>query len=109
MPSSYGLGLFKVCKSCGAEWLGPDCFCPECGQDTTQPAKKRWLPGHPGKCQLCGEWLIPGEGNTFIDGRMRTTGQWTIMCSDCHTSVGVGLGLGKGQKYDAFTLYKLEG
>ena len=65
---------------------------------------KRWGAKTPEKCDGCGETL---EG-VFIDGKT-IFGPWAIMCENCHTTHGVGLGLGKGQKYDLKTLEKIAG
>ena len=44
----------------------------------------------------------------FVDGRT-DQGPWALMCPVCFEIFGVGLGLGKGQKYDAKTREKIEG
>ena len=44
----------------------------------------------------------------FVDGATEA-GSWAIMCPTHFGRFGVGLGLGKGQKYDAATLEKLDG
>ncbi len=36
--------------------------------------------------------------DTFVDGVIRS-GQWAIMCPECHKIFGMGLGTGRGQKY----------
>jgi len=36
-------------------------------------------------------------------------GPWAFMCEDCFQDLGVGLGTGRGQKYDVKTLKKIEG
>jgi len=36
--------------------------------------------------------------DVFIDGATRN-GQWAYMCLECHKIHGVGLGIGRGQKY----------
>lgn len=48
----------------------------------------------PTHCELCGQKLNP----CFVDGRT-TRGPWANMCLPCHDRYGVGLGVGKGQKY----------
>jgi len=35
----------------------------------------------------------------WVDGRT-TLGPWGNLCERCHGEFGVGLGIGKGQKYD---------
>lgn len=64
----------------------------------------KWSSPVPEYCQLCGFTL----SEFFIDGKTKY-GPWGIMCQDCHEEHGVGLGTGKGQRYDARTLEKLEG
>ena len=63
----------------------------------------KWL-GTLDGCQICGMEV----GDTFVDGRT-VHGPWAIMCEVCHKTHGVGLGTGKGQKYDTKTKEKLEG
>ena len=58
----------------------------------------------PKTCDSCGGPL----SLAFVDGRT-TQGSWAKMCLDCFSLFGVGLGTGKGQKYDAKTGVKLEG
>jgi hypothetical protein len=41
-------------------------------------------------------------GNIMIDGKTRQ-GPWGNLCERCHTVFGVGLGLGRGQKYEKQT------
>lgn len=65
---------------------------------------KKWLGSKPDTCNICSQ---PFK-NVFIDGRTRM-GPWGLLCSGCHRTIGVGLGLGKGQLYDLKTLKKLEG
>lgn len=61
--------------------------------------EKRWLGPHPKACEVCGASL---EGRGFVDGATRM-GPWAIMCVFCHAQeeVGVGIGPGLGQLYDA--------
>ena len=66
--------------------------------------QKYWVSPVPTHCQVCGMILE----NHFIDGRT-FVGYWTIMCLECHSKDGVGLGLGKGQKYEIKTLKRVEG
>lgn len=56
---------------------------------------KRWIGSVPANCDICHEPI----SKTFIDGRT-VYGPWAYMCSVCHSQVGVGLGTGKGQKYE---------
>lgn len=55
-------------------------------------------------CDICGALLA----TVRIDGRTRF-GPWADMCVGCHARVGVGLGTGKGQKFDVETGEKLAG
>lgn len=67
---------------------------------------KRWVGPAPTNCDICHESI----DKTFIDGRT-VYGPWANMCSACHSQVGVGLGTGKGQKYerDGEAWIKVEG
>ena len=69
---------------------------------------KRWVGSKPVHCDLCHNPF--GFKNTmeFIDGRT-VWGPWAIMCSVCHNDQRIGLGPGKGQKYNYETLEKMEG
>jgi hypothetical protein len=48
----------------------------------------------PDKCDVCHKEL----NKRFVDGRT-IRGYWAYMCSECHTNVGIGLGIGKGQVF----------
>lgn len=65
---------------------------------------RKWGGEVPVKCDGCGD-ILKG---TFVDGRT-IFGPWAIMCENCHTTHGVGLGIGKGQKYDLITLERIAG
>lgn len=65
----------------------------------------KWL-GEVGRCQNCGDELKVFPN--FIDGRTKF-GPWALLCPPCHAEIGVGIGLGKGQRYDFSTLEKVEG
>jgi hypothetical protein len=65
---------------------------------------KKWMSKKPEHCDLCNYAF----GKTFVDGKTMQ-GPWGILCSTCHEAYGVGLGVGRGQKYDLETLEKLEG
>jgi hypothetical protein len=56
--------------------------------------KLKWQSKVPGECDLCENKIK----KTFIDGRTYG-GQWGYMCARCHAMQGVGLGTGRGQKY----------
>lgn len=47
------------------------------------------------KCDLC-EIAI---NDCFIDGKTKA-GPWACMCRECHVENGVGLGVGRGQRYN---------
>lgn len=70
--------------------------------------KKRWFGDVPAACELCKK---PMTGNVFFDAvvRVHTRNLWALVCETCHRHFGVGLGTGKGQKYDLTTMAKLEG
>ena len=53
-----------------------------------------WLGSDPEMCDICGEPII----DEFVDGRTRQ-GPWGMLCPSCHEIQGVGLGVGRGQKY----------
>ena len=60
-------------------------------------------------CDICEEsldWV--GNKRWFVDGRTKR-GPWALMCPRCFEMDGVGLGTGKGQKYDFETKEKIEG
>lgn len=68
-------------------------------------------------CDLCGVNVSEypdGEprqdylANQLIDGKTRR-GSWAWMCKSCHALFGVGLGTGRGQKYNTLTGKKIEG
>jgi hypothetical protein len=58
----------------------------------------------PAVCDLCEHAITI----VFVDGQT-VRGYWAIMCSACYEKHGVGLGTGKGQKYDANTGAKIVG
>lgn len=61
---------------------------------TTTKKPKVWGGPKPVECNICKDKII----DRFVDGRT-TVGVWAIMCSACHTFIGVGLGPGLGQLY----------
>ena len=67
----------------------------------------RWLSRKPEKCDLCKTPLRPPE-KFFYDFRTQM-GPWGCGCEECFDQYGVGLGTGKGQKYDLKTLEKVAG
>lgn len=56
--------------------------------------KNKWYGVTPKQCDVCSGKLT----TAFVDGRTKT-GFWAIMCLPCHKEFGVGLGVGKGQRY----------
>ena len=56
---------------------------------------KKWLGPVPTRCDVCCTQI----DDVFIDGRT-IYGPWANMCCACHSKIGVGLGTGKGQKYE---------
>ena len=56
---------------------------------------KRWRGSAPVRCDLCRGDLR----GVFIDGDTKQ-GLWAMMCASCHALYGVGLGLGRGQRYE---------
>lgn len=53
-----------------------------------------WTGKPPAKCDVYGTPIT----DTFIDGATRM-GPWANMHPDTHADVGLGLGTGRGQKY----------
>ena len=51
--------------------------------------------GAPVSCSFC----KIKEPDCFVDGRVAMSTAWAIMCLECFKVHGVGLGVGKGQKY----------
>ena len=47
-----------------------------------------------GRCDLCGKVNLP----ELVDGATRM-GPWANMCEPCFRKAGVGLGMGRGQRY----------
>jgi len=64
----------------------------------------KWRGSKPEKCDLCGKPLA----QQFVAGKT-VRGPWGIMCAVCHFRFGMGLGLGRGQRYDLTTLEKIDG
>jgi len=62
------------------------------------PKKRYWMGDAPTQCDLN---LHHSHAITtaFVDGKTKM-GPWGNMCLTCHRRVGVGLGTGKGQKYE---------
>lgn len=51
----------------------------------------------PGECGLCGRDLM--TRSLFVDGKLKESAGWSIMCPECFTENGEGLEWGKGQLY----------
>jgi len=68
--------------------------------------EKKWRGTWPTICNLCDISLK--DQKYFVDG-ITKYGTWALMCPQCHMFEGVGLGLGRGQRYDSRTLLKMEG
>jgi len=64
----------------------------------------KWMNPAPTKCNICGR----APQGRFVDGKT-CMGPWALMCETCHEAFGVGIGTGKGQKYDTRTLEKIDG
>jgi hypothetical protein len=55
----------------------------------------RWLSPREA-CDLC---HIDISDKPFVDGKL-VGGPWALMCEACHRQFGIGLGTGRGQRYD---------
>lgn len=51
----------------------------------------------PEQCEVCDGSLEDG----FVDGKMKISGRWAIMCLGCFMVYGVGLGVDHGQEYNS--------
>jgi hypothetical protein len=75
-------------------------------QKLKAPVVKHLSP--PDFCDICKREIV----YVFIDGKT-IHGPWANMCLRCYELIGVGLGTGKGQKYqlhgDGKTWTKVEG
>lgn len=59
------------------------------------PKPKYWVGSKITNCDLCKAELT----DTFYDAQVYRAG-WAILCPKCFSEVGVGLGEGKGQKFE---------
>ena len=48
------------------------------------------------KCEICGKEITGGR---LYDAKTKY-GCWATMCNDCYIRNGVGVGTGKGQRYE---------
>jgi predicted RNA-binding Zn-ribbon protein involved in translation (DUF1610 family) len=64
-----------------------------------------WMGPKPVECDFCNKKI---ESGYFVDGAT-DMGPWGIMCSHCFPLHGMGIGQGRGQKYDAKSGRKLMG
>lgn len=55
---------------------------------------KKWFGTPPTKCDICHKDIK----TEFVDGKTQM-GPWGILCKGCHFMYGIGLGVGRGQKY----------
>lgn len=72
-------------------------------------AVRRWLGNKPVNCDFCGKKFDAKDDKHFYDFQNSLDGRWGLGCKKCFDRYGVGLGTGKGQKYDLKTLIKKEG
>ena len=63
----------------------------------------KWTGSH-NQCDIC----HASFKKWFVDGKTKM-GPWGLMCEKCFRLHGIGLGLGRGQQYDAVTLEKIKG
>lgn len=66
---------------------------------------KRWH-GNTDKCDICNKSLK--NEKHFINGRT-VQGFWCLMCRDCHSCFGTGIGMGRGQIYSTKDNVKVAG
>lgn len=71
--------------------------------EVIQEETKKWMGRKPTNCDICHN----GITDWWVDGKTKF-GPWANMCSQCFGKHGIGMGLGKGQKYNANTLEKIE-
>jgi len=62
---------------------------------TTLKPPKYWYSEPPDRCDIGGEPIT----DVFIDGGT-IQGPWANMCPKCHLTYGIGIGLGRGQRYE---------
>ena len=76
------------------------------GIPNEEKPKKKWMGSKPVDCDICSKPFE--EYEWFVDGKTMM-GPWGLLCPICFRSYGVGLGTGKGQKYNLETLEKIDG
>jgi len=57
--------------------------------------RKTWISRVPKVCDICSKQI----DNVFVDGRIKHSTYWVIMCPLCFSKHGAGLGFGFGQVY----------
>jgi len=62
---------------------------------TDNPPARYWLGTPPTRCDACGFTLA----RVFLDAATRR-GRWGILCPGCHAEIGLGVGTGRGQRYE---------
>ena len=72
----------------------------------TKKTVKKWISDYE-TCDVCTKKIKDVEP-WFVDGKTKE-GPWALMCPACFGKHGVGLGLGKGQKYNGKTADLIEG
>ena len=72
-------------------------------------AIRRWMGMKPIACQLCNRRFNATEDAHFYDFKNTIDGKWGLGCDPCFKRYGIGLGTGKGQKYNFATLKKEDG
>jgi hypothetical protein len=61
-------------------------------------------------CDMCNCSIRPGEVAFFVDGKLRNSSLWSLMCPGCFATRGErSLGIGLGQLYDGDTSELLKG
>jgi hypothetical protein len=69
--------------------------------------KKRWMSNYD-ECDIC-HGPIKNKVDFFVDGQIKGSSCWALMCPQCFKKYGVGIKYGIGQKYDGHTGLLLEG
>ena len=82
-------------------------------EPTDKPMQvRKWIRVGRLECDICLNFHYKttdlSKQEFFVDGKTQM-GPWALMCPRCFKLYGVGLGTGRGQKYDSKTLEKVEG